>query len=117
MKLFHSPPTCAEVKKTRIYTTISPIRLHDVVLSQAQGERYLFFSLLNYPEQTNVNIFDSTNEGNRCKLILICSEYRPVERVTARIMPTPLIHDIIHLHRIKLLYSNYIFKILTSESC
>jgi hypothetical protein len=36
----HSPPTSAEVKKTWIYTS-TPIRLHGVALSQAQGQLHL----------------------------------------------------------------------------
>jgi hypothetical protein len=37
-----SPPSSAEVKNAWSYTSAPPIRLHDVVLSQAQGQLYLF---------------------------------------------------------------------------
>jgi hypothetical protein len=38
----HSPPSSAEVKNAWSYTSIPPLRLHGVVLSQAQGQLYLF---------------------------------------------------------------------------
>jgi hypothetical protein len=46
----HSPPSSAEVKNEWSYTSTPPIRLHGVVLSQAQEQIYLclyFYTLLN----------------------------------------------------------------------
>jgi hypothetical protein len=37
----HSPPSSAEVKNAWSYTSTPPIRLHGVVLSEAQGQLYL----------------------------------------------------------------------------
>jgi hypothetical protein len=37
----HSLPSSAEVKNAWSYTSTPPIRLHDVVLSQTQGQLYL----------------------------------------------------------------------------
>jgi hypothetical protein len=36
-----SPPSNAEVKNAWSYTSPHPIRLHDVVLNEAQGQLYL----------------------------------------------------------------------------
>jgi hypothetical protein len=38
----HSLPSGAEIKNALSYTSTPPIRLHGVVLSQAQGQLYLF---------------------------------------------------------------------------
>jgi hypothetical protein len=42
----YSPPTSANVRNVRSYTSTSPIRLHDVVLCQAQGQLYLYLYLM-----------------------------------------------------------------------
>jgi hypothetical protein len=40
----HSPPSTAEVKNAWSYTSIPPMHLHGVVLSNAQGQLYLYFT-------------------------------------------------------------------------
>jgi hypothetical protein len=74
-----------------------PIHLHDVVLSKHR-ENFTFFSILNFPEQVNFNIFDAKNEVNPYELLLVCSEYRPVERVNSKNYAATLIFGIIHSH-------------------
>jgi hypothetical protein len=43
----HSAPSSAEVKNAWSYTSTPPIRLHGLVLSYAQGQLYLFSTLVN----------------------------------------------------------------------
>jgi hypothetical protein len=43
----HQPPSSAEVKYVWSYTSITPTHLHGMVLSQAQGQLYLTFTLLS----------------------------------------------------------------------
>jgi len=38
----HSPPSSAEFMNALSYTSTPPIRLHDMVLSEAQEQLYLF---------------------------------------------------------------------------
>jgi hypothetical protein len=38
----HSPPFSAEAKNAWSYTSTPPIRIHGVVLSEAQGQLYLY---------------------------------------------------------------------------
>jgi hypothetical protein len=42
----HSLPSSAEVKNEWGYSSIPPIRLHGVVLSEAQGQLYLLLHVL-----------------------------------------------------------------------
>jgi hypothetical protein len=47
----YSPPSRTEVKYAWSYTSAPPIRLHGVVLSEAQGQLYLltfYIFILNY---------------------------------------------------------------------
>jgi hypothetical protein len=43
-----SPPPSAEVKNAWSYTSTTPVRLHGVVLSSAQGQLYLYLHAYSY---------------------------------------------------------------------
>jgi hypothetical protein len=82
----HSPPISAEVKKTWIYTTILPIRLHDVVLNYlGTGTAFIFIrdtrKYFDHERKSDIKILTPEYEKQFLECCLYFSVYMYVQYI------------------------------------